>query len=75
MPAHSYWTGAKFASLVAKESVKGTALVRYLTSDNLLSNGLLLLQGIILAIPYKLIEMDSTKKRVDNFYKNYNPAK
>lgn len=27
MPSHTYWTGAKFASLVAKESVKGTALV------------------------------------------------
>lgn len=57
MPSHTYWTGAKFASLVAKESVKGTAL------------------GIVLAIPYKLIEMDSTKKRVENFYKNYNPSK
>ena len=29
MPAHAYWTGAKFAQLVARESLKGTALVSF----------------------------------------------
>jgi len=50
---HAYWTGAKFASLVAKECIPALGL------------------GLLIAVPFKLFEMDPYKKRIENFYAKY----